>query len=199
MQEPKKTCSKCSESKLLSEFHKDNHGVYGVRRDCKVCRSISISAARKENPEKFRERDRLKKAKNRNHYLEAQRAWVKKTKDKNPDYYKTRQRQYYLKNKEEILMNAKKYRDSNRHIARSYEAFRREAVKRATPKWVNMGAVKEIYKQALIQTKETGTLFVVDHVIPLTNKLVCGLHVAENLQVLTAEENNRKYNSFRID
>lgn len=36
----------------------------------------------------------------------------------------------------------------------------------------------------------------VDHEIPLSHPLVCGLHCLANLQYLTAEENLAKGNSF---
>ena len=45
-------------------------------------------------------------------------------------------------------------------------------------------------------TRAVGRRYEVDHVIPLQGKLVSGLHVQNNLQVLLKEDNCRKHNSF---
>jgi len=34
----RKHCKKCGIEKFISEFHKDNHGKFGVRGTCKLCK-----------------------------------------------------------------------------------------------------------------------------------------------------------------
>lgn len=73
---------------------------------------------------------------------------------------------------------------------------KQKRIKQATPIWANKSAIKEIYEQAYKLSIDTGIKHEVDHIDPLTNKLVCGLHVPENLQILTLTENRTKRNSF---
>lgn len=60
------------------------------------------------------------------------------------------------------------------------------------PKWSDLEKIKYIYECCPEGCH-------VDHERPLKGELVSGLHVPENLQYLTAEENIRKGNRYEID
>jgi len=47
-------------------------------------------------------------------------------------------------------------------------------------------------------SKVTGIQYEVDHIIPLQGKKVCGLHTANNLQVIPMSDNRKKNNQFHI-
>jgi hypothetical protein len=67
-----------------------------------------------------------------------------------------------------------------------------------TPSWANKAEIKEIYKESRQLSKTTSVKHHVDHIIPLRHPLVCGLHVENNLQILTKDENITKSNSFSV-
>ena len=73
-------------------------------------------------------------------------------------------------------------------------AARRAGLQRATPKWVDRKKIKNIYKECVLTTLRTGIKHEVDHIIPLCGKLVSGLHVHWNLQIIKATENRIKSN-----
>jgi 5-methylcytosine-specific restriction endonuclease McrA len=77
------------------------------------------------------------------------------------------------------------------------EGFRRAQKLNATPTWLTEAQKTEIL--ALYQLREQlslekGIIYHVDHIVPLINKDVCGLHVPWNLRVVTEEENLKKGN-----
>ena len=77
----------------------------------------------------------------------------------------------------------------NRAKVAKYKAAKLQRI----PLWVDrehLKAIREFYK-ACPEGHE------VDHMIPLQGETVSGLHVRENLQYLTAEENGRKANKWQ--
>jgi hypothetical protein len=68
-----------------------------------------------------------------------------------------------------------------------------------TPPWADWAEIQKFYEEATKKTVSTGISHHVDHVIPLQGKLVSGLHVHNNLQVLTGFENMSKSNRFEIE
>jgi len=89
--------------------------------------------------------------------------------------------------------------DKRRELVRHHAAKRKAMKLQRTPAWADMAAIRDFYKEALQLTEQTGVKYVVDHIIPLQGRLVCGLHVQNNLQVITSVENCQKHNHFEID
>lgn len=88
----------------------------------------------------------------------------------------------------------KKYIDDHRKEWNIYHGARRSRVKRATPWWADLQAIRAVYRKCAEITVETGTEHNVDHVIPINGKRVCGLHVHWNLQVIPGIDNQKKSN-----
>ena len=127
--------------------------------------------------------------KNKERHLKLGKQW----KVDNSIKIKEQNREWYLQNRESILLKQKEYKTNNRHIGAAQSAKRRASKKKATPLWFDLEKVKYIYKLA-----KEGDL-VVDHIVPLNSKEVCGLHVQDNLRCISAELNTRKSNSYWPD
>jgi hypothetical protein len=114
----------------------------------------------------------------------------------------------YEANKDKILARNKQYRENNRssikesklknkHKYLAWARLRQLNKLNATPKWLSADdkwLVQEIYHLAKIRTELTGIKWNVDHIIPIKGKDVCGLHIPDNLQVITELENKSKSN-----
>lgn len=72
-------------------------------------------------------------------------------------------------------------------------------LRQRTPPWADRAAIRRIYVLAKQATRLTGQTYTVDHIIPLNNPLVCGLHVETNLTIMLHEENLRKGNNWDPD
>lgn len=93
---------------------------------------------------------------------------------------------------------AKAWRKKNPHKVRAHKTERKILTRKlALPKWADKRAIAAIYAEANRLTKETGIQHDVDHVIPLKHKMVCGLHVENNLRVIPRKENSLKSNRWQ--
>lgn len=89
--------------------------------------------------------------------------------------------------------------EKNRNQKRYDKALYKSRLRKAKPPWANAFFLREIYSLARLRTKLTGIEWHVDHIIPLSSKHVCGLHVHDNLQVIPAVSNLIKSNHYSME
>lgn len=117
--------------------------------------------------------------------------------------------EWQRENKDRVATRNQRWRDTNREQHRAANrqwirdnpekanaalARRRARQLRATPSWADHQAIAAIYAEAARLTRETGVPHEVDHEVPLAGRHVCGLHVHQNLRVVTRAVNRRKGN-----
>jgi hypothetical protein len=150
---------------------------------CRNCKECSLEEKKYRNAWKERNKNHIKKQ-------------YKEYRERNSEYLKKYHSQKYLKNRQHLLDGNKKWRKENPGKSAAIVRNRQSAQMQRTPKWADKTSIRNVYEEAARITKETGILMHVDHVIPLQGKFVSGLHVACNLQILSAKENVRKHNKF---
>lgn len=102
-------------------------------------------------------------------------------------------------NKEKILSDKRRYKKLNKNKVRAESSTRRARRKLAVPVWFNefdFFVIEEASSLCIIREKETNLIWHIDHMYPLANKDICGLHCAENIQVIPAFLNLKKNNSL---
>jgi 5-methylcytosine-specific restriction endonuclease McrA len=107
-----------------------------------------------------------------------------------------------IKQKKKVAKGKRLYKDLTpeekaKHVNRV--RLRQEKIKQATPGWANLDVILAYYIVCQNMTKLEGIKYEVDHIIPIQHPLVCGLHVENNLQIITEEENISKSNKFDLD
>ena len=115
----------------------------------------------------------------------------------NPDKIRADHRKSWHLNRVTNLVRAKDYYKRNKANFIAYNRAKRAALLQRIPSWADMDACRIFYVIAARATQCTGIQFHVDHVVPLQGRLVSGLHVPNNLQVLSKTENKRKYNKWQ--
>lgn len=169
-------CDECL--RVFVETNKDKRNEYDkrYREDNKELTRASQRRYRTANPDKLK-------------------GWRENRKDKHSVWAK----EWYVKNKDAVAEQKRLYRTTNKSKIVGWAAVRRAKVANAFPGWADKSKIDSIYKQSSQQTEQMNCEFHVDHIVPISHPLVCGLHWEGNLQILEASENMHKSNVYWPD
>jgi hypothetical protein len=112
--------------------------------------------------------------------------WYSKNKDTVKKVNDTKWRNL---NKNRKKVSQRVYSQKNKQLINAKNRTRKASQKQRVPKWADIGKIKEIYKNCPKGHH-------VDHIVPLQGEFVSGLHVENNLQYLTIQENLSKGNRY---
>lgn len=110
-----------------------------------------------------------------------------------------RAKAWQANNPESVKVHAKTGRQRWPHKEVAKVQRRNAAKLMAVPKWADHAAIARHYENARYLTEVTGHLHHVDHIVPLRGKLVCGLHVENNLRAIPHFLNTRKGNQHPVE
>lgn len=196
-------CTKCGEEfPATSEFfvvvRNKKLGWSGLATECRPCRNLRYKPYYKKNRAKL-----IARATARSVAFRATEVGAEKNREWSREQ-KRRELSDPTKRKEHVE-RAKKWRHANpdkvklfKHMQkplRAQRTMKRYARKvNATPAWADQRKIETIYAIANFLTQRTGVRYQVDHVYPIMGKTSCGLHVPENMRVVTATANQQKGN-----
>lgn len=166
-----KTCNKCNLQKPVTEFYKKSTAKDGLFWWCRDCHKEYVKA-------------KYHKLAESEDYRAAERERVHTFHKNHPEKIKTWNRRYAKENAPKVNAKSKRY-----VLARELR----------TPAWLTVDdfwLIEQAYELAATRTRVFGFPWHVDHVIPLHGKVVSGLHVPHNLQVIPAFTNRSKSNTF---
>ena len=175
-----RTCKKCLQEKDLDAFKKHSNGY---RHVCKKCQYVMEMT----NPVTHANRiARMQKYRASDKGIQTEKIYTTSEKGKISRFTAIRK---YDKTPAGYI------------VKRATTAKRRAARMNRTPAWLtdfDKLKIKCIYSVAAMLTRENKEEWTVDHIIPLQGKLVSGLHVPNNLQVMRGSENYAKINKFEV-
>jgi hypothetical protein len=199
-----KMCNKCQCEKPISEFGKDRARYDGLTYRCLECRKAAnktqsdvIRAQKRNHYERNKE---LLLSRKRESYLgnaEKKRTYQRAYAAARPEETKLKSKLFYVKNPDYYKQFRQKYPEK----VNAKEVKRKTAKMNRTPPWLtedDFWLIEQAYDLAAKRTQMFGFSWHVDHIIPLQGKIVSGLHVPLNLQVIPASINTSKQNKFEV-
>lgn len=127
---------------------------------------------------------------------EYMRVYLKKYSSDNIDAHNARSREWVKKNQEKRKQISSKWQKNNKEKGLAIVNARRANKLNATPLWAKKHVIDHIYLVAKMIQEQSNIKVHVDHIVPLKNKMVCGLHCEQNLRVMWAKDNLIKSNNY---
>ena len=170
-------------------------GRYTVSRKCVQCAKDAALAWNKANADKAKQHSKKYRESHREQANERNRVW----RQANPDRVARNNLVWQKANWDKYLDISASWKRRNRGHVNAKTKERRLSQIQRTPKWLtdqDFADIKKFYDLAHELSQAYGFPWHVDHIIPLKGKIVSGLHVVDNLQVIPGSENSRKGNRF---
>jgi hypothetical protein len=213
----KKRCSECDVVKKLSQFGKKKSNKYGITNNCKFCISKQRKIYTEANKEKIKEKKKQFYEANKEKIKENHKIYNENNKEK----LAIKSKEYQKNNRESILNTRKEYREANKYDIlkwnKKYVKERRKIddfyrftmnVRSSVKRYLRGGKSKRTREIIGIDFKEFQDYLEVeytegmhlDHIIPLSwsinDEEVYILNHYSNFQIITAEENQAKSDSY---
>ena len=169
------------------------------QKDHKEAVNVKNKKWKHDNSDKVKASNKIYRANNKEKIAVKNKKWS----DDNPKKRAIITKRYRQANLDERRASTRAWNRDNPEKKNFHGAKRRAAKLQRTVSWANLDKIKQIYidcEEINLAARAAGCTdkFSVDHIIPMQGELVSGLHVENNLQIITLSDNSSKGNTFYV-